>query len=771
MGCDIVFKINGELQGAAQQSSKLVFKDSIYTAENISLNKIAEAFFNPKFKDVRIELISRIKNLKNTDNRTVTPNTIIKEGVVGNVKLHSVITKYTGIIPIPNLTTPYNPDILLVKKFKNNEKNRLNIIYGTNAAGNMVYVVEDSEGGVQKLFNHLRVRDLILNKFTDNEELARLKPKIEQSLGKSFTSQQELLLDFIVNKSAYYNMKGVVGVYGLLTEICKNLQYENRSGYHNPLDMEFNSKLDPKKSNLREGTISFKSFLEIVEDFTPELLEGFSKQDLKNPEIVKKIFEQFYENLSEFSGRLIRVADKELVIRRTFNSLEVVEDFTYDTITKQTATVEVYRGIHIYSYKDGEKTWYLYSQDGLSPTSSSSKYSSMEDVKARIDQKYANSGFTFKKNFELGFRVIPSYEQVNSIFITKNHMPRSIVQVLDIELNKDIELNEKEESLIIGDRPLSDFYDLFRRQLTEEQFNRLTKEIDSIEKAGIFVYLVNESLGTTNRDFENNEEAFNDILDRISKAAYKRYYIQSTTFNKKTNQGYAQVIPLSSSPVEVSEKYKRDTPIIGLMMEVVETFKEKFGVDAELLTREEMNDRFKDLPAHTKAFIRDGKIYINGTDATSADIIHEYTHLLLGVLKAQDFDTYARLMKLVVSKSGIKFIEKLRNIYPNLADSDFNEEVFAISFGEFLAGKRPKDIFLQETKEAVDSKVKSIFNLASEEDFNSLYKGRLKNIFQTFSKDIGKLGNGLDFSQGTIYRQAANWISDQIKEGSLKEEC
>lgn len=101
----------------------------------------------------------------------------------------------------------------------------------------------------------------------------------------------------------------------------------------------------------------------------------------------------------------------------------------------------------------------------------------------------------------------------------------------------------------------------------------------------------------------------------------------------------------------------------------------------------------------------------------------------------------------------------LRRIYPNLANSDLNEEVFVKLFADFLSGKRVSDMFT-DVKAEVDSEMKSIFNLASDEDFNSLYRGRVKSIFQTFSKDIGKVGNGLDFSKGTVFRQAANWVAD-----------
>ena len=78
---------------------------------------------------------------------------------------------------------------------------------------------------------------------------------------------------------------------------------------------------------------------------------------------------------------------------------------------------------------------------------------------------------------------------------------------------------------------------------------------------------------------------------------------------------------------------------------------------------------------------------------------------------------------------------------------------------------------LGRVKEEVDKKMKSIFNLATEEDFNTIYSGRMRDMFQIFSKDIGKVANDLDFSKGRVYRQASKWISDQMKDEKIIEEC
>ena len=785
MGCDIVFKINGNLRGglSEEQSSNQIiiedssllsntdlqgFNESLKKLKEVSLSNVVRELLKPENVKIKTQLVSIIKNLQDTSGRTVTPDVVKRQGVVGNTKLHSLKYKWSGDLPFPNLITPYDPDILLVDSFRNVGVNRINTIYGTDANGNLVYVVEDSIRGVSKLYRHLRARDLILNKFGGNEELAALMPELAK-VGKSFSSQQELLLDFITHKSEYTNILVDKGLFGLLNEIVKNLDNENRVGFQNPLDREFNAKLTPIR-NTKDNLITTKNFLDLVKKFEPELLEDISKEDIKRPEILTKLFEKFYDNFQEFSGKLIEIRDKGLVVHRNFSNLELKDDFTYDTINKQVTEEEVYRGFHIYKYSDGQKEYYLFSQDMLSPYSSASKYQSVDEIKAKIDERYSQrqyNSFTFEKNFELGFRVIPAYERVNEIYTPRVHTPGSIVQILDIELDRNTILDPEEAALFKGDKLLDDFYRIFRKQLTPEQFNQLEEVIDSIEKAGIFTYLVNERVGhiQSKRNLKDSPE-FENILNEISKAKYKKFFIQDQ------KGGYTKIIPLSDT-VTINQSYNRPSPIIDLMMEVIDVFNKKFNVGATLLTQDEINQQFPDIPAETKAFIRDGKIYINGSIATSEDVIHEYTHLFLGALKAQNYDMYTKLLDKVMSSTE-KRVEStkgfLRRIYPNLADSDLNEEVFVKLFADFLSGKRIDNMF-DDVKVEVDSEMKSIFNLASDEDFNSLYKGRVKSIFQTFSKDIGKVGNGLDFSKGTVFRQAANWIADQIKKGDITERC
>ena len=176
----------------------------------------------------------------------------------------------------------------------------------------------------------------------------------------------------------------------------------------------------------------------------------------------------------------------------------------------------------------------------------------------------------------------------------------------------------------------------------------------------------------------------------------------------------------------------------------------------------------EEMPSDVHGFVRGGEIYINSSTATDEDFIHEYTHLMLGVLKARNYDNYYELVNIVGNSKECEYLKKsIKKAYPNLADVDLNEEVFAAALGKHLSG-HDLGMFLngelQSAKQAVDSEMGSIFSKAKITD--EFYHSKLRNVLSQFSYDLGKLmqeGNGLEISAGTSFRQATNWIAEQIQ--------
>ena len=754
MGCDIVFTIKGQL-GGSQSPTQLIISNSNLSKDDISIKNISELLYN--LKDKKLELANMVKNI--TDAQQVSNKDIEQNGVVGNYKYHNLKYKYANNtkVTFPVLRTPYDPDILLVTKFNNKGVNGKDVVYKNSTTGEPIFVIEDSEAGVNRLNNYLKCRDIILNEYQDREDLAKLLPELAKTK-KKFNSQKELLLDFLIDNSSYKDLLKNKGLYGLLSEIIKEARYNSTSNYTNPLDREFINRSSKNSDKYR--TIYKKQFLDLVETFHPEIIK-------KSNGDIQKMFELFSEHLVDSEFSLFEVTNNSLIVKSIYSTLEDKYGFTYSTIKNDVSIDSSYRGFIIYKYQDK----YFVSKDLLTPKSYSKSYSSPELAKAIIDQKYQNQ-FNLSY-FEPSFLMIPKYERVNDIWTTKYHADGSIVRVLDIAIDRDTILDNTEAALFTNKKNLNDFFEEFETQLSENQMIKLKEVIDSIDEAGIFIYLLNERAGNVKslRKLQENT-IVEDILSEIQTAKeqnqYKYYFIRECIGSKDTY--HVKMIPVNGF-VDMDVKYDRPRPIIQLMNEVVDKFSRQFGVNAEVFTYTELHNMFPDIQANVKAFVREGKIYINGSLATSEDVIHEYTHLILGALKASNFEVYEKLLqKLPKDKHATNVRQSIKKNYPTLAKTDEDEEVFAVLFSEFLAGKSTDKIF-EEVKEKVDDELKSIFTLASKEDFNKLYRGRVEAIFQIFSKDIGKVGNGLDFSKGTVYRQAANWISKQLQNENITEKC
>jgi hypothetical protein len=83
----------------------------------------------------------------------------------------------------------------------------------------------------------------------------------------------------------------------------------------------------------------------------------------------------------------------------------------------------------------------------------------------------------------------------------------------------------------------------------------------------------------------------------------------------------------------------------------------------------------------TRACVIDGKIYINIDKASTADVLHEFTHILLPGLKARNPEAYQAILSKVQEHPAYKQVQEE---YGNLSDQDLAEEAFCTIFGEYF---------------------------------------------------------------------------------------
>ena len=117
---------------------------------------------------------------------------------------------------------------------------------------------------------------------------------------------------------------------------------------------------------------------------------------------------------------------------------------------------------------------------------------------------------------------------------------------------------------------------------------------------------------------------------------------------------------------------------------------------------------------------------------------------------------------------GKNMTEYLEERYSNLSKMDLAEEVFAAIFSRRLIGSVQPDF---------DNLFNSLKESKSYKDLNNIFSEIIKldnmsidKLVYLFEKGV-KETNDFSFSNTKTYRKKSNWLSKQIKEGSIREEC
>ena len=642
---------------------------------------------------------------------------------------------------------------------------------------------------------------------------------------------EELIQDFLDNNTKYIGMSfdnfGLTSsIYTELTNIIKQLEGKNvkEATYSDVFANEVvsNSKLTSIKDGDRSKTVSaisksnFMSALRIkladLKSKAQELTAGSEEykenielqkyieyfQELQNKDAEKwnKIVTKLIElSDDDFSYKFDSVQGNILYLQNVPRTLEErYTDFSYQTINMM-KPVQSYKGYTIYIDKDGN---YYYDRHILTTKSYGKKYTSLDRVKKAIDYKLRND--PVRKQSLIEFKTMGDR---NVVYVPNRFIPGQVLKVLNMKFSSNQALDSFEQSLIYdsginNSHTLQKFYEHVLGIVETDSKDYIKKQLQSVidtsEKAACFIYALNEQEGIYREPI--SLQAFTKIMDRFKNPTYSYYvveevasspvsggkgfkdYITSTEEGKVTNGTYRTLVtPIPSSDihnslVSINEGTARPAQSIRLLDDLAQKLYDKLGVQVHVETQSNLEDLFREwgeeMPSDVHGFVRGGEIYINSSTATDEDFIHEYTHLMLGVLKARNYDNYYELVNIVGNLKECEYLKKsLKNSYPNLADIDLNEEVFAVELGKYLSG-HDLGMFLngelKSAKQAVDSEMGSIFSKAKITD--EFYHSKLRNVLSQFSYDLGKLmqeGNGLEISAGTSFRQATNWIAEQIQ--------
>lgn len=503
------------------------------------------------------------------------------------------------------------------------------------------------------------------------------------------------------------------------------------------------------------------------------------------------------------------------VFKTSFNSMrELYSEDTIEAIAKITPTP--YLGYNVYAQRNEEEDTVTYFVTKYRMDSNAERVvikgtkgdkgeiipdAVKNEIKLRVQNEdiATNSMIEFKNRIgsELDLLEVDSFRYIPQ---------KSIIRVIDSPVSNydrvNSQFNNAEEYNLIykyGNK-IKDFQDyinswsfpidpnktdLSELPISSEIITSILESINTPEKISLFLHKLNELTETPERT-ANETQAVNLALEEARKVEYKYYYIESAKSNKTYGEDqqfkYKYTYKLIPVKEESLQEYKPQPkePSIKFMQAIHESFSQKFNVPINILNSDGIWLNFGNDFMTSKAFIHNDAIYINSDLANSEDLFHEYTHLLLGVLKSQEKtrSSYEQLLNVVAqTEKGQAKFKTLNMIYGDtLSVMSIREEVFASLFSEYLTGVSSNeitDIFrmngsvLKEGTEIIfDTKIKN------EEQMIKFYGSSLNTVFKKFSRDVAALlSEDSSFLSVNRARKQANYIDKKIKSGEIKEDC
>lgn len=785
--------------------------------ESIPILKGVDSSLIPDIIDQNFfNLIKTSKNWKQLIN-TLEKN--LKEGI--NISDQHKVEDYNNIIA--NITCDKLQQLYPQIKFPEQDLSKYKILfvnklssYGSNikfkksANGEIIYVVDNNIHNVKKLARHLKILESIengvLNKFDKDSEEIKILNKILSISKDKFPKQvfdiKSLLIHFINNKSKYNNIiiEGEQASY-LLNQIIPTIEdifYKRNNSYKNPIVKNI---YDRAKFSNGVLSISYSDLYHIFENSNYNLKYFKNQKDfdeeMSKDEKSQNIINFFNQNLGrdistmEGSGYDILFnllfseergfpykynysKDGKINFKTTYYKLKDTYGIGYDTILLMKDIP--YKNWHI--YKNGNN--YYVSKYELSEESYTKEFLSLEDAKAFIDKKIKDE--TFKSSFFIEIHQklnkLKSKTEISLSSSVETLQKGQVITIKDIQIPTNLNIINPKENMIVANLTIDDFINFVKSDYSKDvqdiifdEKEKLIEDLNSVYKIGLFLYVLNNQFGNETRTPDKIQKVLSDIKNT------KNIYFYIDSINNYSKYKTVKLIKIPKPKTSTRQKYKASYPIVAFWESTAKALKDTFGVDVNIMTQSEIEDKFNSQYSKEKAFIKGNSIYINSTLANTSDLFHEYIHIIMGYMKTnKDLrEEYERILQAVWNATENK--DKIMELYKGYDFIDILEENFAIKFGEYINGHVGNDIkSLFRSTEILDEVKTTIFD-KSPFDLEELGKHPLSEIFSRFSSEIRiALQNNqnmfFEFAKTDQFRlsnRKTNLLKKWIEDGTLKE--
>lgn len=272
----------------------------------------------------------------------------------------------------------------------------------------------------------------------------------------------------------------------------------------------------------------------------------------------------------------------------------------------------------------------------------------------------------------------------------------------------------------------------------------------------------------------------NNVLQEFENSEYVFYEVTSDSENQNVS---IQKLQRTEQNYEIP-KYNIKQDLIA----IVQHFREHFGITCNIVTNDEIKTGINgiSIDPSAKAFILNGQIYINIDQANSGDLIHEYSHLILGIMKAKNMKQYQDLISIVTKLPDYQMrLDLFRNTYKDTrSEIDLQEEIFVTLFGDFIGNKFSKAYYSQnnDIKNAlayikdhfVDFTAKafmlgdSINTMFTEHIYDMPIRDALSMFGSMLFEQNSPISDELN-QQVVILRKTTNLIKSLLKEGKKED--
>lgn len=749
---------------------KLQFVNLVELSDS-PMESIAQALYNDL--DKREEIISNFNNLYRSKG--------VNTGQIGNISYSGLSRSIPieGGWPILENIQGFNPDeynILYIDSEGSTKPERYTSVNVGDGKAIQIMVVYRNQ---LHNFRNWILANILVENLDPNIQFSKEFDIVQKSLGKT---PKQILRSYLLGE---YEKEAPVKMGSRLLNVDSVIEGEilsiqdkvQKRKYKNEFFNALVTKLKYTKSS--NGDIKYSIPVQTFDRLAEELIQDnpdlFKEiQDMKPRKRIETIIQTLLKTDPDFPFRISSVSGNTANFNRAFLTINEKYGLNFKEAQNQFTFVEEYKGFDIYQYKGK----YYFTKGVITDSLALEPYVSKEDTLRKINEKLKNS-----KLNTANIQLKNSNEGLYYAETEQKYRVGSIIKSMDISVNTRVNFNQ-DETALVSNGSLQDFYNYIQ---ASTEFSapikvRILEKIDTPEKAAIFLYKINEA--AAKKIFDRNAEG---VLNQIQIAGYKYFYVAHSDSPQHIRVKQIDLDSIRNlKDTQIKGFENQDLPKAQIILEfakAVQARLEGTGFQVELLTQDEISkdSRFAGVQSNAKAFIKGNSIIINTTTADVSDPLHEYAHIFLGLVKAQNFDMYQKLVSDVLQKRNPKEIARMRRekmkLYPNLSQIDIDEEVFADVYSKFIMNNHYGE-FVDHTnvRKIVEGESKTIWDMLSP-DSKIIKLGDIWNeplgSLTSLNSDmlVGLASQESPQERFRTYRQASNWIEQQIKDKEIIENC